>query len=152
MSEPAEKGRFLAALQKNEDDIPTRLAFADWLDETGAHEEAARQRRWPQAKQWIKDLCDQHLPTEVDRQMYDEEFFNYLMGNYIPYERLMEMAHDAASDVATDGDLYLVLGGSESLCCDLRENAQLFWENWSIISGIPIDASLTEDAHFSCAC
>ncbi len=148
MSDPTEKGRFLAALQKNEDDIPTRLAYADWLDEIGEHEEADRQRRWPQAKQWIKALCDQHLPTEEDRNRYDDDFFNYLMENYIPYERLMKMAHDAA----TDGDLFLTLGGSESLCCDLRGNAELFWENWSIVSGIPIDAGLKENAHFSCAC
>ena len=42
-----ERDAFLKHLAANEDDATARLAFIDWLDEQGEHEEADRHRKWP---------------------------------------------------------------------------------------------------------
>lgn len=46
---------FLQALAANEDDVTTRMIYADWLDEHDQPEEADRQRKWPAAKAWLQD-------------------------------------------------------------------------------------------------
>ncbi len=154
MSDQTERNQFLAALLRNEDDIPTRMAYADWLDEIGEHEEADRQRRWPAAKQWIKDLCDAYRPTEEYRKKLGDDAFDYRMETYIPYERLIERAFDAVTDEedTKEGWLFIGLGASDSLCDDLRDHSALFWENWSIITGIPIATNRIKNASYSCAC
>jgi uncharacterized protein (TIGR02996 family) len=154
MNAPIERDRFLTALIRNEDDIPTRMAFADWLDENGEHEEADRNRRWPAAKQWIKALCDKHLPTEEYRKKYGDDSFDYKMSIYTPYEELIERGFESVADEWAVREKYLGigLGASEWLCDDLREHAQTFWENWSIVTGIPVEAERVEKASFSCGC
>lgn len=56
-----ERSAFLNALAANEDDETTRLVYADWLDEHGEHDEAARQRAWPAAKAWLVRFAEQYV-------------------------------------------------------------------------------------------
>jgi uncharacterized protein (TIGR02996 family) len=62
----SDRDAFLRALANDEDDTPTRLVYADWLEERGEHEEADRQRKWPAAKEWLVRLCKYNNPTEDD--------------------------------------------------------------------------------------
>ena len=86
-----ERDAFLKALTKNEDDIPTRLVYADWLDEQGLHEEADRQRKWPAAKEWLVKFCRDHNPAPGDE---NSDVW------VVSYQELMEVGLDAA--VAAD--------------------------------------------------
>lgn len=150
MSESSERERFLAALAKNEDDTPVRMAFADWLDERGEHEEANRHRRWPAAKQWIVDLCEKQRPVPNPAHDPDGRGFKFLMEIFMTYEMLMACVSDVAS--MQDDVLVVGLGGSEWLCNDLSKNREKFWENWSIVTGIPLPTARIEKACFVCSC
>jgi uncharacterized protein (TIGR02996 family) len=145
------QNQFLTALTANEDDVATRMTYADWLDDIGEHDEADRQRRWPMAKHWIMNLCDKYLPDEAYRQKYGTEAFDYELQLYVPYKELIERAFDSVSD-EDDDSLFVYLGASESLCYDLRANGQEFWGNWSIITGISLEQKRLQNFSFSCGC
>ena len=48
------------ALEENEDDLTTRLVYADWLDDQGEHEEADRQRKYVASVRWLMDFAKKH--------------------------------------------------------------------------------------------
>ena len=142
MSDP--RVAFLKALEVNEDDIQTRLVYADWLDENGEHEEADRQRKWQAAKQWIVDLC---APYSRDGDHYDE------WESVIDYERLVDMAFRAVESLS-DGDdrnAYMGFGNAEGLMYAFSDQRDEFWRNWSIVTGIPLPENISQ-VGYSCAC
>ncbi len=59
-----ERDAFLKALCDHEDDVLTRLVYADWLEDNGEHEEADRQRKWPASKQWLREFAQKHQEFE----------------------------------------------------------------------------------------
>lgn len=135
-----EQKDFLDVLAKDEDDTATRLVYSDWLDENGQHEEADRQRKWPVAKQWLMNLCEQN-----QREVGDDDEVSP-----IQYQDLLERGLEA---VTSDADtLWFSCGRNKYLCDYLRENFQEFWKNWSIVTGIPLEESAIESCSFSCAC
>ena len=62
---------FLEALAANENDANLRLVFADWLDARGEHEEAAREREWFTAREWLGRFARMHS-TESVTYTYDD--------------------------------------------------------------------------------
>jgi uncharacterized protein (TIGR02996 family) len=132
-----ERRAFLRALAANEDDTTTRLVFADWLDERGEHEEADRMRKWDAAKAWLVGVFEQH-----NRGDY--------IGNLNTYEDLLELARVAVAEADEHG-FGFDCGSNERLCEALRTNAGKFWENWSIVTGIPLPAD-TGNTYFGCSC
>lgn len=134
---------FLAALAKDEDDADTRMAYADWLEERGEVEEADRQRKWPAAKAWILEF---HRTEGYHRNRYDDEEDD---ERYTSFDELMERARIAA---VVDKDYSFSLGRDEGLCDGLRQHKVKFWECWSTVTGISVDAEKAEDGWFSCGC
>lgn len=139
-----QRAAFLKALEVNEDDIQTRLVYADWLDEHGEHEEADRQRRWQAAKQWIVDLCS---PYSANGDQYEEG------ETVIDYERLVEMAFEAVEslDDGDDRNACMRFGSAEGLMYAFSEQRDEFWKNWSIVTGIPLPESISR-VGYRCAC
>ena len=84
---------FLKALADNEDDVTTRLVYADWLDDRGEHEEADRQRKWPAAKAWLKDFArnDQEFGGHwgLDEAEIEADFGDEYEKRYSPYAMLL---------------------------------------------------------------
>ena len=132
---------FLEALAKNEDDISTRLVYADWLEERGEYEEADRQRRWPAAKEWLVRFCHDHNPPD------DED----LEELFISYAELIELGR-AALEEADERGVGFHCGNNETMCDALRSNHLEFWKNWSIVTGIPLPPEFENKSYFSCAC
>jgi uncharacterized protein (TIGR02996 family) len=132
---------FLKMLAQDEDDTTTRLVYADWLDEQGEHEEADRQRKWPAAKEWLVRFCRVNNPA--DDQDPDEWF--------ISYETLLELGRSAVEE-ADDQGFGFSCGNNMSMCDALRANPREFWENWSIVTGIPLPQDFETKSGFSCAC
>jgi uncharacterized protein (TIGR02996 family) len=133
----AERDAFLAALAANEDDVTTRLVYADWLDEHGEHEEADRQRKWPAAKQWLVAYAKRFTPDPDDEDPIEMP---------ITYETLIELGHQGVSEG------WVSCGNNESLCDALREDDRDFWTNWSIVTGVPVPDDTTGGMSYSCAC
>lgn len=81
----------LRALEENEDDLTTRLIYADWLDEHDEPEEADRMRAWPAAKKWLTEFSigghdwqevlanaesDWDYITEYDSDSWQDAFYD----------------------------------------------------------------------------
>ena len=133
-----ERDAFLRALAENEDDTPTRLVYADWLDERGEHEEADRQRKWPAAKEWLVRFFRDHSQGDY-------------YGQLNSYEELIELGRVAVAE-ADERGLGFDCSSNESLCEALRANPRQFWENWSIVTGIPLPPDFEHRSYFGCAC
>ncbi len=140
---------FLKALEENEDDVPTRMAYADWLEERGEVEEAERQRKYPEAKAWLVEFHRTWGGVGERRQGNSEESNWDYDWHRVSYDMLMLRAYEAA---VVDKDYSFGLGPDEDLCDGLRQNHMAFWENWSIVTGHRIDMEKAEGGWFSCAC
>src|SRR5690242_14983601 len=130
----SERDRFLKALAENEDDTTTRLVYADWLDEQGEHEEADRQRKWPAAKEWLRELCG----TEDDD----------VDGYYIGVNPLIREDRRALQD----GSLIVDCGDNEDMCDRLRQDCREFWHMVCIVTGLPLPEGYAENSRFGCSC
>jgi uncharacterized protein (TIGR02996 family) len=144
-----EKNAFLKLLAENEDDITTRLVYADWLDEHGEHEEADRQRKWPAAKEWLVKFCRDNNPDPAANSE----------TRFIPYEDLMNLGWNITSRAkehtgfASDDEMVsFFCFNNEEMCFALRTRITEFLANWSVVEGISVPANAEEKVHFSCAC
>jgi uncharacterized protein (TIGR02996 family) len=137
-----ERAAFLKALSDNEDDTPTRMVYADWLDDNGEHEEADRQRKWPAAKEWLVQFCRENNP---DPDECPDEWV-------ISYEILIDLGRTAVEE-ADERGFGFSCGNNMTMCEALWVSGREFWKNWSIVTGIPLppDAEVT-GGHFRCAC
>ena len=125
----------LAILQDDEDDTKTRSVYSDWLNEQGRHEEAERQRNWPDAKQWLKNVCS--LSTWGPPDGYWK----------LSYEHLLQAAKEGLECK------YVDCVADMNLCDRLREDPVTFWMNWSIVTGIRLPEGFEpKNAPFSCSC
>ena len=127
---------FLKALEKNEDDVTTRMVYADWLEENGEHEEADRQRKWPAAKAWLVAFAG----DGVDEDSTDE----YQM----PYAVLLDRARESADE----GEFSFSCYTNESMSDNLNKQRVEFWKNVAIVLGIQLPDDLEDKAWFGCAC
>jgi uncharacterized protein (TIGR02996 family) len=129
---------FIKALNHNEDDLATRLVFADWLDEQGEHEEADRQRKWPAAKNWLVRFFREHNQGDY-------------MGELNSYEEMVE--HGRVAVAEADGRMLgFDCGSNQGLSDALRANSKEFWKNWSIVTGIPLPPAAEGMHYFGCSC
>src|SRR5438105_15639232 len=97
---------------------PTRLVYADWLDEHGEHEEADRMRKWPAAKAWLVKFCAKHNPPEDDPE-----------EGHISYETLVELGREAVADVGKTGEFGFSCGNNMEMSDALQENCKKFWRS-----------------------
>lgn len=134
----SDREKFLNALERNEDDIPVRLAYADWLDDQGEHEEADRQRKWPAAKAWIIGFCEDHQPAGYD----DSE--------RLTYTYIVNVGLEAAANTDQNGETSIHCGSNMDLCYSRQWRE--FWMHWSIVTGIPLSQKFIESVGYSCAC
>jgi uncharacterized protein (TIGR02996 family) len=123
---------FLKALAENEDDIATRLVYADWLDEQGEHEESDRQRKWPAAKDWLVRFCKENLG-------YHE----------LAYEQLIEFGRRVAKEGSTSERVYV---DNEDMWYALRDKSLEYWANWSVVTSLPFPPGLESKGfhHWQC--
>ena len=125
---------FLEALATNEDNASVRQRYAEWLDTQHEYDEADRQRRWPAAKKWIVEFCEEHGSTSE----YDTK---------LGYEELI-----AAGLEALGGNRSIQCGSNEDMCDALRQHSDEFWAHWSTITGIYVSTNDDDYHGFSCAC
>jgi len=142
-----ERQAFLAALTANEDDLTTRLVYADWLDDRGEHEEADRMRKWPAAKEWLVRFARQFSSAEEDAGEPPRSYHELSQINWFPvtYRNLLELGRQGVAEGVID------CGANEDLCEALRLDDTDFWKNWSIVTGVPVPAA-AGDMRYGCSC
>jgi uncharacterized protein (TIGR02996 family) len=128
----SERDAFLRALAENEDDTTVRLVYSDFLDDHGEHEEADRQRKWPAATEWL-------VRFGKENSRYEE----------ISYEGLIAFGRRVVKEESSSGRTYL---DNECMWHALQANSQEFWQNWSIVTGIPLPAGLDTKGFRSWQC
>ena len=132
---------FLQAIAANEDDITVRLVFADWLDEQGEHEEAERQRKWHEGKQWLIQFCQETTDILKNDMGFTGEM-TYVdaleLGRQISNCPRLHM--NSHSFERHDGINYLEAIGDARLPKFLR--------NWSIVTGKPIKSGYEQISTF----
>jgi uncharacterized protein (TIGR02996 family) len=137
------RSAFLDALAQNEDDTTTRLVYADWLDENGEHEEADRQRKWPAAKEWLVDFWTAHnYAGGLDRADDDDGYYAF---------PTVKALIKKAGEALRDGSCSLDCGADEGICGALRQDDREFWENISIVVGLPAPGA-EHRGSYSCGC
>lgn len=144
---------FLKALQDDEDDIGTRMAYADWLEEHGEVEEADRQRKWPTAKAWILEFvckhggqyCEANYGTSRYNRVTEEVEDGDEVWRDVTYK---DVINAGIAYAESDGNDYFTQIGSESLRNSFYyENdgshvtPEDWWTNWSILTGHPGEAA-----------
>jgi uncharacterized protein (TIGR02996 family) len=127
-----EREKFLRALAENEDDTTLHLVYADWLEEQNEYEEADRQRKWPAAKQWLLRLCEQENP-ESD-------------PSSCSYEDLIAFGQR----VVTEEGLSVTVG--DHMESAIQGKFEEFFQNWSVVTGIPLPSHLEKKSFFSRCC
>ena len=130
-----ERKAFEKALKKNEDDTTTRLVYADWLDEQGEHEEADRQRKWPAAKEWL-------VGFSKENSGYQEA----------SYEGLIAFGRQVAREEGSSERSERISFENEALWEALRTHSQEFFQNWSVVTGIPLPPGLENKGFHYWAC
>lgn len=145
------KQDFLKALKENEDDTTTRLVYADWLDERGQHEEADRQRKWPAAKAWLVKLSEEHMspPDFDDSYSISITYKGLIERGWWAMEQYFE---DEIHDEYFEDKVVVSCANNFQLCDDLRVHRREFWQNWSIVTGMPLLENMEDKSSFSCAC
>jgi uncharacterized protein (TIGR02996 family) len=116
---------FLAALAANEDDVTTRMVYADWLDEHDEPEEADRMRKWPAAKAWLINYAAGVSPYDAD------------YGNVHAYEKFMENVNEGT----------IFYHGSDCHSASEVEHADELYANLTILTGRQYGSG-----SFSCSC
>lgn len=114
---------FVKALEANEDDVTTRMVYADWLDEHDQPEEADMMRKWPAAKAWL-------------------EAFDIGGHGW----------RDVLSAIESDWD-YITEYGSESWRDEFSDIKDEFYRNLEIVTGkVFSDEDGYQKNPFSCSC
>jgi uncharacterized protein (TIGR02996 family) len=154
MRDPYLREAFVKKLEENEDDTTTRLIFADYLEENGEDEEAQRMRKWDAAKQWLLDAVASNEESYSDYDSDDAEAGSYWDEVYhIGYAQLIEFGHVGANAQGIARETArLNCGNNEHMSDFLNNHEDEFWENWSIVTGVPAPKNGKEKAWFGCAC
>ena len=140
----SEREAFLRAIAANEGDHLVRLVFADWLDEHGEHEEADRQRRWPEAKAWLDELCRK---LNARGRAFGETSVEQLLE----FGRRVSATESAEVVFSIDGDDFPDGGG---IVAAMRDQIPEFWKAWAVVAGSPVPPNVERksyvDAEWAC--
>lgn len=119
----ADREDFLAAIKAEPENETHRLVFADWLDEHGEHDEAERQRTYPEAHRWLDDFA----------ALVGLEFRQVLRAGYSP---VTQYRRSSAQDYLYGHD----------------QRLELYWKYWEVVTGDTAPVEKKKYPPFGCSC
>lgn len=148
---------FLKLLEINPDDTPTRLTYADWLDDHDQPEFAERMRKWPEAKQWLTWFAGRcgHLGIEYDDEGWETS------GDVFTFDDVVDAGHDWLADgniyrlddqIYYEGHTFTQYGSEQAREMMYKDGIkELYWKHWQTITGIQVEP-IKQGTVFSCSC
>jgi uncharacterized protein (TIGR02996 family) len=130
----SQREAFLRAIAANEDDFLVRLVFADWLDDHGEHEEAERQRKLPEAKKWLDNVCKEHNAGCRE-------------GQEFTYDQLLDFGRNASAMAKVNIEVSDI-PNSYNIVTAIRDHIPAFWKNWSIVTGLPLSPNIEQKYYY----
>ena len=141
-------------LAENEDDVESRLIYADLLEEAGEHEEAERHRTWNAAKELIVKWCAQVTADQIKQSSeyskewgYEDSEYDPLEYDTLTYEMLIDI-FDRGSWGNRESHMYQLLEDDRHMIKPLKRA-------WRIVTGKPYGEEYEENDEyegFRCAC
>jgi uncharacterized protein (TIGR02996 family) len=159
----AEKEDFLAAIREAWDDTVLRAVYADWLDEHGEHEEAARQRNWTEtweaSFQWMAEFgkkisVREAYPISADEYRDEPEYasdgwYRGMSNKGVTVDELLELGRAFVNRRDTYGSLmHLPFDIPDSV----RGQQEEFWTHFEVLTGLRLEGERRENGLFSCSC
>lgn len=148
-----DREKFLAALANNEDDVSTRLVYADWLEERGEDDEAQRMRAWQASKDWVVGMITKHAHDGDYDYLLDEK------GTQCLYRWLIDKAtkelkelEDLPSWRKGDDRPYINFGNQEQLQGAMQGQAGEFWRHVGVLTGLVLPKEQVPKTYFGCSC
>jgi uncharacterized protein (TIGR02996 family) len=126
---------FLLALAENEDDTVTRLVYADWLEDHDEYEEADRQRKWPEAKRWLENICKEHNAGCREDQK-------------LSYDQLLDFGRKVAALTNVNIEVETDIPDSYGIVTEIRDKIPEFWKAWSIVTGLSLPPSIEQKYYY----
>lgn len=146
MADERDRKAFLAHIESHWEDRAPRLVYADWLDENGEPEEAERQRKWHDAKDWLVAFCRKWNFFECDGgETLDWEAYKRDRGSYVTIKKPplsdKETIRLLSAEMLTGSDKTIVADG-----IDLHGRGELdagdeelFWKHIVVLTGQVFD-------------
>lgn len=143
------RASFEAILKANRWDAVTHRVYADWLEERGLDDEAAKQRVWTHEWQRSWDAAEARLTKFADDITEDGSD---------PLDDVksvtLEMVVDAGKRAHGNRE-YSCLSGMGFAAEGMMEDSKTrkeFWDAWSIYTGIEVDDEMRDFEVFRCSC
>jgi uncharacterized protein (TIGR02996 family) len=156
----SEREAFLSALAENPDDTVTRLVFSDFLDEHDEPEEAARQRAYPAAREWMTNWVRSinygaYKEDEHGNDILDENGDPILdpgadnLGDPHTLEYAIYQGHGI---IRGEGSYWSSDAGADFFRNAPKERLDEWLSNWSILTGVEIPGSGFDVRYAGCSC
>lgn len=134
-----EREAFLRAIAADENNAFVRLVYADWLDDHGDHEEAEHQRKWPEAKDWIDDICRKlNAGCPGGDEFTCDQLLDF--GRSVSAVANKEIVFEVEDD---DDDI----PNGRRIITAIRDQIPEFWRAWSVVTGLPLNADLEQKSY-----
>lgn len=153
MSRAEQRTAFEKTIRENPRDLTTYRVFADWLEEFGDRpgddDLALWHRNWTlekqDAKEWLEDFASQCGGT-ASGFSWEEGYQDW---QKITYEDVIRIGHTFIER----GDYFIQQGSETARSLIWKKNVrELFWKNWSLVTGVPVGEETRQDSPFSCSC
>jgi uncharacterized protein (TIGR02996 family) len=132
-----ERVAFLRAIAANEDDALVRLVYADWLEEHGEHEEAERQRKWPESKKWLDNICRKiNASRPVDGALTYDQLLDF--GRRVSTTSNAEIVFSVDDDDIPNGP---------GIITAIRDHIPDYWQAWSVVTGLPLNTNIQQKSY-----
>lgn len=138
---PTAREAFLKALEADPLDSLSRSAYADWLEENGEDDEAARQRAWVDSYHLLAYYVDPYA-DEVDEDCPEPRprVYSEVMAEVAFWREYVQKGDICFGSNRAQDEL------------QIHEKKEAFWRAFEVITGVRPPEKLRTQEWYKCAC